>query len=49
MRIYLAGTPGILERERNWWRFIKRRLYSYWDIQQKQFSVDSSFHLLIKE
>jgi len=32
MKIYLAGTPGIRERERNWQKIARRRLLSYWDI-----------------
>ena len=46
MRIYLAGTPGMESREREWQKILKRRLLSYWDIQQKQFSVSFAFKLI---
>jgi hypothetical protein len=46
MKIYFAGTPGIESREREWQRILKRRLLSYWDIQQGQFSVPFAFKLI---
>jgi hypothetical protein len=46
MRIYLAGTPGTKERERNFLKFLSSRLLSYWDIQQNQFNVPFSFKLI---
>ena len=46
MRVYLAGTPGMEIRERNWQKILKRRLLSYWDIQQDQFSVPFAFKLI---
>ena len=46
MKIYLAGTPGIKSREREWLRIIKRRLLSFWDIQQDQFNIPYSFWLI---
>jgi len=49
MKIYLAGTPGIEERERNWQRTIKSRLLSYWDIQQNQFAIPFAFKLIKDE
>lgn len=48
MRIYLAGTPGTVERERNFLKFLSSRLLSYWDIQQNQFAVRESFVLIKK-
>jgi hypothetical protein len=49
MKIYLAGTPGIEERERNWQKIIRGRLLSYWDIQQNQFGVPFAFKLIKNE
>lgn len=49
MRIYLAGTPGITERERSWQEVLKRRLLSYWDIQQDQFNAPYAFKLICKK
>ena len=49
MKIYLAGTPGTEEREREWDKILKRRLLSYWDIQQDQFSVPYAFKLITKQ
>ena len=46
MKVYLAGTPGTKRRERDWQRSIKRRLLSYWDIQQDQFSIPFAFNLI---
>ena len=46
MKIYLAGTPGTRERERGWDKILKRRLLSYWDIQQNQFNVPYAFKLI---
>ena len=46
MKIYLAGTPGIESREREWQKKIKGRLLSYWDISQNQFSVPFAFNLI---
>jgi len=48
MKIYLAGTPGTKERERNWQRLMTKRLLSFWDIVQKQFNVDFAFKLIRK-
>lgn len=46
MIIYLAGTPGTKAREREWIRFISKRLLSFWDITQDQFSVLYAFKLI---
>ena len=46
MKIYLAGTPGMESREREWQKILLRRLLSYWDIQQDQFSVPFAFKLI---
>ena len=46
MRIYLAGTPSIESREREWQKLLKNRLLSYWDIQQNQFRVPFAFNLI---
>jgi len=48
MKIYLAGTPGTEERERDWQKIAKTRLFSYWDIQQNQFGVPFAFDLIKK-
>jgi len=48
MKIYLAGTPGIKSREREWLKIIRRRLLSYWDIQQNQFNIPYSFKLITR-
>lgn len=47
MKIYLAGTPGTREREKQWLNLYENRLLSYWDISQQAFSVYEAF-LLIK-
>lgn len=49
MYIYLAGTPGTVEREEKWQKKAKRRLLSFWDISQKQFSVPGAFALIKKQ
>jgi len=46
MKIYLAGTPGTIQREREWQKSIQKRLLSYWDIQQEQFAVKEAFYLI---
>jgi hypothetical protein len=46
MKIYLAGTPGIESREREWQKILKRRLLSYWDIQRNQFAIPFAFNLI---
>ena len=46
MHLYLAGTPGIESREREWQKRISKRLLSYWDIQQDQFNVRFAFRLI---
>lgn len=46
MKIYLAGTPGIRERERGWQEILTKRLLSYWDIQQDQFAIPFAFSLI---
>lgn len=46
MKIFLAGTPGAISREREWIKLYSRRLLSYWDIQQNQFSAIESFNLI---
>jgi len=46
MHIYLAGTPGIKSREREWQTRIKRRLLSFWDINQDAFNVPYAFELI---
>lgn len=46
MQIYLAGTPGIKSREREWQARIKRRLLSFWDINQTAFNVPYAFELI---
>ena len=48
MRIYFAGTPGQIQRERGWLKILTRRLLSFWDIQNDQFSVPDSFKLIVK-
>lgn len=48
MYIYLAGTPGIKQREREWQMKLIRRLLSYWDIQQEQFNVKYAFFLAME-
>ena len=45
MRIYLAGTPGVIEREKAWQKLLKRRLHSFWDISQNAFAVYEAFKL----
>ena len=46
MKIYLAGTPGIESRERDWQKKLTSRLLSYWDIHQNQFAVPEAFDLI---
>lgn len=46
MKIYLAGTPGTEVREREWQKILNKRLLSYWDIQEDQFSVPYAFNLI---
>ena len=45
MKIYLAGTPGHIEREVKWRQLLNRRLLSFWDILKEQFAVYESFKL----
>jgi len=45
MRIYFAGTPGAIEREKAWRKILKRRLHSFWDIANRQFAVFEAFKL----
>lgn len=49
MKIYFAGTPGIIERERRWLKLLRRRLLSFWDISQDQFSVPEAFKMIISK
>jgi hypothetical protein len=49
MKIYLAGTPGTEIREREWQKILTKRLLSFWDIQQDQFSVPFAFKLIKKQ
>jgi len=46
MKIYLAGTSGTEFREREWQKLLERRLLSYYDINQNQFSVPFAFNLI---
>ena len=46
MKIYFAGTPGQIARERGWLKILKKRLLSFWDIQNNQFAVPESFDLI---
>ena len=46
MKIYFAGTPGQVERERGWLKLIIKRLLSFWDIQNNQFAVPDTFNLI---
>jgi hypothetical protein len=46
MKVYLAGTPGTEIREREWQKIIKKRLLSFWDISQNQFSIPFAFNLI---
>ena len=46
MKVYLAGTPGMESREREWQAILKQRLLSYWDISQNAFSVPYAFNLI---
>lgn len=52
MKIYFAGTPGIISREAIWQGIIADgrggRLLSFWDISQDQFAVKLAFHLGIE-
>ena len=52
MKIYFAGTPGIISREAIWQKQIAEgrggRLLSFWDISQDQFAVKQAFDLGIK-
>lgn len=49
MRIYFAGTLGIISREEQLIKLFKRRLLSFWDIQKNQFAVRESFELIKNE
>jgi hypothetical protein len=49
MKIYLAGTPGTEQREREWQRIASKRLLSFWDILNNQFSVPYAFDLIKKK
>ena len=49
MKIYLAGTLGIISREKQLLRLISKRLLSFWDIQKNQFAVRESFELIKNE
>lgn len=46
MKIFLAGNPGIIRREKKWLRLAHTRLLSYWDIQQDQFGVPEAFEYI---
>jgi len=46
MKIFLAGTPGIESREREWQRIGNKRLLSFWDISQNQFAIPYAFNLI---
>ena len=43
MKIYLAGTPGQVKREREWNKLSPKRLLSFWDISMEAFAVKESF------
>jgi len=44
MNTYMAGTPGVFEREiLHWAPFLKNRLVSFWDIKNNAFSARESF------
>lgn len=45
MRIYLAGTPGHIERELYWRKLLNKRLLPFWDILNKQFAVYEALKL----
>ena len=49
MKIYLAGTLGIISREEQLIKLFKLRLLSFWDIQKNQFAVKESFKLIKNE
>jgi hypothetical protein len=46
MKIYFAGAPGQESRERKWQRTIKKRLLSFYNILQDEFSVPYAFDLI---
>lgn len=46
MKVYFAGAPGTEIREREWQRIIHKRLLSFWNIGQDQFSVPFAFDLI---
>jgi len=48
MKIYLAGNVGIISREIQYRNLFRRRLLSFYEIINKLFSSDKSFHLIIK-
>ena len=47
MKIYLAGTPGIKEREKDWQKLIEKRLLSYHHIVTDTFNIRFAFELII--
>ena len=49
MKIYLAGTLGIISREEQLIKLFKLRLLSFWDIQKNQFAVRESFEIIKNE
>jgi len=46
VKLYLAGTLGIISREKQCGELYKRRLLSYWDISQNQFAVPEAFFFI---
>ena len=48
MKIYFAGTPGMISREKEWIKLYAHRLLSFWDIHNNQFSVLKAFKLIEK-
>ena len=49
MKIYFAGNAGYLKREREWMRFYKRRLLSYYMIHYKVSSTDKIFKFMVED
>ena len=48
MKIFTAGNVGIISREIRYRNLFRRRLLSYYEITNKLFASDQSFHLIIK-
>lgn len=50
MKVYLAGTTGIISREKQLRKFYKSRLLSYWDVAIVTHRAGKeSFELFIKK